>query len=140
MVACVLNRPLLVGALGAVIVGAAIVSTRYIEFEPEAPPKPSVAESARGVLVPPPKSFAKAVTEPEANAPKAAPETAKEPVRPSFDVVRVNPEGDAVIAGRAAPNAEVTVTDGKTEIGKVKADKRGEWVLIPSKSLPSGPH
>ncbi len=45
-----------------------------------------------------------------------------------------------MIAGRAAPNAEVTVTDGNREIGKVKADSRGEWVLVPSKSLPSGPH
>ncbi len=45
-----------------------------------------------------------------------------------------------MIAGRAAPNAEVTVTDGGSEIGKVKADSRGEWVLVPSKSLPSGPH
>ncbi len=45
-----------------------------------------------------------------------------------------------MIAGRAAPNAEVTVTDGESEIGKVKADSRGEWVLVPSKSLPSGPH
>ena len=40
----------------------------------------------------------------------------------------------------AAPNAEVTVTDGKGEIGKVKADSRGEWVLVPNKSLPAGPH
>ncbi len=45
-----------------------------------------------------------------------------------------------MIAGRAAPYAEVVVTDGKREIGKVKADSRGEWVLVPSKSLPSGPH
>jgi len=76
-----------------------------------------------------------------ARTPKpAAPEISKQPIRPSFDIVRVNPKGDAVIAGRAAPNAEVTVTDGTSEIGKVKADSRGEWVLVPNKSLPSGPH
>lgn len=60
------------------------------------------------------------------------------PVRPSFDVVRVNPRGDAVIAGRAAPNAAVVVRDGQVEIGTAKADSRGEWVVIPSNPLPKG--
>ena len=57
---------------------------------------------------------------------------------PSFDVVRVNPKGDAVIAGRAEPGAEVTIKDGGDVVGKVTADKRGEWVLVPEKPFPSG--
>ncbi|HIA80815.1 MAG TPA: peptidoglycan-binding protein, partial [Rhodospirillales bacterium] len=32
--------------------------------------------------------------------------------KPSFDVVRVNPDGDTVIAGRAAPEAKVEIFDG----------------------------
>src|SRR6185312_14025369 len=50
---------------------------------------------------------------------------------PSFDVVRVNPQGEAVIAGRAAPGSEVHVLDGDREIGRVTADRNGEWVLVP---------
>src|SRR5690606_11824700 len=61
-----------------------------------------------------------------------------EPVAPRFDVVRVNPRGDAVIAGRAAPNAQVTVRDGGREVGKAKADGRGEWVVVPREPLSAG--
>jgi hypothetical protein len=32
----------------------------------------------------------------------------------------------------------VTVMDGETVVGKVQADKRGEWVLVPEKPLPPG--
>ena len=53
-----------------------------------------------------------------------------EPVAPSFDVVRVGREGTGVIAGRAAPNADVTVRTGETVIGKAVANRNGEWVLI----------
>ncbi len=59
-------------------------------------------------------------------------------VAPTFDVVRVNPSGDAVIAGRATPGAMVTVRAGDVLVGKVKADDRGEWVLVPGKPLDSG--
>ena len=57
---------------------------------------------------------------------------------PQFDVVRVNPLGDAVIAGRAEPGAVVTVRDGGRIIGVVTADERGEWVLVPKEPLPPG--
>ena len=60
------------------------------------------------------------------------------PRKPTFDVVRVNPRGDAVIAGRASPNAAVIIRDGEREVGRAKADARGEWVVIPSKPLPKG--
>src|SRR5258708_336203 len=66
--------------------------------------------------------------------------TAPVPGAPSFDVVRVNPRGEAVIAGRAAPGAEVRVLDGDREIGRVTADRNGEWVLVPKEPLPPGSH
>ncbi|HET7594784.1 MAG TPA: Ig-like domain-containing protein, partial [Stellaceae bacterium] len=79
---------------------------------------------------------------PSAVPPQAA--TAREPApapgAPSFDVVRVNPQGEAVIAGRAAPGAEVTVLDGQHEVGHVTADRNGEWVLVPKEPLPPGSH
>ncbi len=59
-------------------------------------------------------------------------------VAPSFDVVRVGPGGDAVLAGRAAPGDEVTVRDGETVLGRVTADGRGEWVLTPERPLAPG--
>lgn len=59
---------------------------------------------------------------------------------PGFDVVRINPNGDAVVAGRAAPGATVTVRAGEQALGTVVADAHGEWVLLPDKPLPSGAH
>jgi nucleoid-associated protein YgaU len=60
------------------------------------------------------------------------------PGLPSFDIVRVNPAGDAVMAGRAAPNALVIILDGNKEIGRVQADARGEWVFVPGQPLAPG--
>lgn len=62
------------------------------------------------------------------------------PTAPSFDVVRVNPNGDAVIAGRARPGAEVTLLDDGKVIGSAKADDRGDWVLLPNSSIAPGEH
>jgi nucleoid-associated protein YgaU len=59
---------------------------------------------------------------------------------PSFDVVWVGPNGNAVIAGRAEPGAKVTVLDGGKTVGEVTADARGEWVLTPENPLGSGNH
>lgn len=71
----------------------------------------------------------------DAQASGAAPDT---PVPPSFDVVRVDPQGNAVLAGRAAPNAVVIIRDGDKEIGRAQADARGEWVFVPEVALPAG--
>ncbi|MBR0673868.1 LysM peptidoglycan-binding domain-containing protein, partial [Neoroseomonas soli] len=58
-------------------------------------------------------------------------------VAPRFDVVRVGAGGSAVIAGRAAPGAEVALLlDGHQEIGRVRADRRGEWVIMPTPIAP----
>jgi len=59
-------------------------------------------------------------------------------VVPRFDVVRVGPQGNAVIAGRAEPGATVVVSDGATKLGETKADRRGEWVLTPNAPLTPG--
>ena len=56
---------------------------------------------------------------------------------PAFDVVRVEPAGDAVIAGRSAPGAAIELLKGNEVLGRVVADKNGEFVLVPPR-LPSG--
>jgi nucleoid-associated protein YgaU len=62
------------------------------------------------------------------------------PIPPSFDVVRVNPSGDAVIAGRAEPDAKIIILDKGKVIGSVEADNRGEWVFLPDSALDPGEH
>jgi nucleoid-associated protein YgaU len=87
---------------------------------------------------PPPKIVPPA---PQAAAPPpapAAPPASAAPTVPSFDIVKVDPSGHAVIAGRAAPSAKVTVLDGDKPLGQVTADERGEWVLVPSDPIAPG--
>jgi len=57
---------------------------------------------------------------------------------PSFDVVKVSPSGNVVVAGRAEPGSKVIVHDGDAVIGEVIADSRGEWVLVPEKPIAPG--
>ena len=64
--------------------------------------------------------------------------TAATPTTPTFDVVRVTPQGSAVIAGRAEPGAKVTVREGGRTLGETQADRNGEFVLVPDTKLPAG--
>ena len=57
---------------------------------------------------------------------------------PSFDIVRVERDGGAVIAGRATAGCTVTVTDADMALGSVRADDRGQWVIIPAEPLRPG--
>jgi nucleoid-associated protein YgaU len=60
-------------------------------------------------------------------------------VPPRFDVVRVGARGSAVVAGRAAPGAEVVLlADNGRELGRARADRRGEFVILPAEPLPPG--
>ena len=52
--------------------------------------------------------------------------------------MRVSPDGSAVIAGRAAPNASVTLREGDRTIGTATADRRGEFVILPDAPLQPG--
>ncbi len=68
------------------------------------------------------------------------PDQTSEAARPSVDVVRIEADGAAVIAGRAAPGAELILLDNGRPIGTAQADSYGEWVFIPIDPLPSGAH
>lgn len=57
-----------------------------------------------------------------------------------IDIARVKPDGAAVFAGTAAPNAEIRIFEGKILLGKTVANSAGEWVMILEKSLAVGQH
>ncbi|NQU57428.1 MAG: hypothetical protein HQ513_09340, partial [Rhodospirillales bacterium] len=115
-----MNKPFIfIAVIGAIVIAAAI-GLNYMPRQDEETPPP-VAETAK----------------PEP-APKSVEQTKLEP--PSFDVVRVNPGGDAVIAGRAMPASTVVNLDNDVEFGRVQADDRGEWVFVPEQPLKPGTH
>lgn len=59
---------------------------------------------------------------------------------PTFDVVVIEPSGEGVIAGRAAPGWKVSVQSGGTKVAEAKADLQGEWSVVLEKPLPAGDH
>lgn len=83
----------------------------------------------------------KAVPAPQETSATQPPATkaAAQPL-PTFDIVRVDPQGNAVLAGRAEPGAIVTVKDGTVVLGTAIADPQGEFVLLPGKPLTPGTH
>ena len=112
---------LLLGALGGTIYLTAAP-------EPKAMPPGGVGMSTASAPTP---AAAPGAAETGAPAPSAQ-------AAPSFDVVRVGPTGNAVIAGRAEPGAEVVVRDGAQEIARAQADRQGAFVAIPSAPLAEG--
>lgn len=78
------------------------------------------------------------VSAPEEETP-AAPEEAAEAALPNFDIVRVDRTGYAVIAGRAAPGAEVTIFANGEELAKTTAENDGSWVISTDTPLDAGP-
>ena len=59
---------------------------------------------------------------------------------PSFDVVRIEPTGEGVIAGRAEPGWQVSVESHGTKVAEATADAEGEWTIVLDKPLPPGDH
>lgn len=113
----------------AVLLLVGVAAALYYQF-------PNGPESSVATAVP--SSEATAASGQTA-APSPAPaEEAVEP--PSFDIVRVEPSGDTVMAGRAAPGSEVEVLDGDETIGTTTAGPTGEWVLVPEDPLGPGSH
>ena len=83
----------------------------------------------------PPDAAAPAVPPPQQQAAKPSDEAPA----PSFDAVHVGQDGRAVIAGRAAPGADITVLDRDQPVAQAKADANGEWVAMTDKPLSTGP-
>ncbi len=68
-----------------------------------------------------------------------APSGPANPGAPAFDIVRVEPSGDSVVAGRGTPGSEVTLADQGTVVARVTADRNGQFALLPPK-LAEGDH
>ncbi|MGH6762791.1 MAG: Ig-like domain-containing protein [Phyllobacterium sp.] len=119
---------------GAVV--AAGVVAAYIGLTPEIPVERPVT--------PPKATEQPSVQPPAAEAPKPAETPAAvapsqiKALAPSFDILRVEPKGSIVIAGRAAPNANVDVISGSTVLGSAKAGAEGDFAIVLDEPLKPG--
>lgn len=111
-------------AAGAVVVALG-VGIFLLRPSSEAPPEPvAVAPAAEDAVA---ETGAAAV---EAPAEEAASTDADLPAAPSFDVVRVEPDGSTLVAGRAEPGSEVTIEVDGAAVGSAEADAGGAFVAL----------
>jgi nucleoid-associated protein YgaU len=104
---------------------------------------PNTATAASAAATAAPAGTQQAAVPPAADsqvAAAASPTPQPEVAAPAFDVVRVDPAGGLVMAGRAASGSEVTVTSNGQVIGTGTADENGEWVILPSSPISTGNH
>lgn len=93
---------------------------------------------------------------PRTEAPAAAPQPAQTPVQPAtpsaptttgdaaqlptFDVLRVEPDGSAVIAGKAQPGSQLEIVNKGEVIAKTPVEGSGDFAAVLDNPLPPGDH
>lgn len=61
-------------------------------------------------------------------------------VVPTFDLLRVDPDGSLVIAGRADPNSSVEIVAGSSVLATAKAGTNGDFASVLDRALKPGEH
>ncbi|WP_458093513.1 LysM peptidoglycan-binding domain-containing protein [Roseomonas sp. WA12] len=135
---------------GVVALAAFLGNREWVATPVVAPVPPHAASVPRGVdgsvdrpaaqspdrIVARPDQSSGISAQPDTRPARTSP--AVRPELPRFDVVRMGARGMVVVAGRAAPGAEVVLVEGGREIGRARADSRGEWVILPSDPMGAG--
>jgi nucleoid-associated protein YgaU len=131
------NMLIWIGAAAFVVVaaGAGAVVWTHPDFLEQNPADIPLAANAPAE----PKAPTVPASPPAAPAPAAKTPTQTAALEPAFDVVNVDPSGEAVIAGRAAPNEKVELRDGGKTVAEATADAGGQFVIIPP-ALSPGDH
>ncbi len=61
-------------------------------------------------------------------------------VAPKFDILRVEPDGSIVVAGKAAPKSTVDIVAGANVLGSTKAADGGDFAIVLDQPLAPGGH
>ena len=148
-------RPPQIAALGlgaaVIAVGAGLVWHEYRANAPAirplpfaavepAKPEPQVPATSGKPEAPgtaqPPQQTAKVEPAMPPEAPVPPPAANLAPTLPQFDTVRVEPSGDAVVAGHGAPGAQVALLANGKPIANEASDGAGNFVIIPMQLAP----
>lgn len=76
----------------------------------------------------------------DASTAQKTPDVAAAVQAPSFDIVRAEADGSLVIAGKAAPSAQVEIVLGAKVIGKALAGPEGDFAVAIDEPLKPGDH
>jgi nucleoid-associated protein YgaU len=114
-----------------------------IILESKSPPAslPQIAQpSLAEVHNPSPQTELASIAPGEPQKTSVLPEPPVDDSKPSFDTIRIDRDGLAVVAGRGLPESDITVMLDGEPIGSAKTDREGAWVLLPIDPVPAGDH
>ncbi|PSC02751.1 peptidoglycan-binding protein [Alsobacter soli] len=113
-------------------------SMTSVQTAPSPSGAPAAGQASQEAKAPPsaPQIASLSTQEPAKPTPKVSPEA---PAVPSFDVVRVEPAGDSVVAGRAAPGSTVELLRNGQALDRAAVDASGRFAMTPPR-LPAGAH
>lgn len=129
-----MSTPVAIAAAACVAAMLALAGAtwRLLSGDPGAAPPQAVAPS-------PPVAADPAAPPKQTSSPALAPQAPTAQIRPTFDVVRIEPSGEAVVAGRAEPGSRVALLLSGRSIADGEASDQGQFVILPPR-LPSGSH
>jgi hypothetical protein len=100
-------------------------------------PQPSANQTAAGAIESATKNATALMESTGVSIAGRRGESARDDGSPAFDIARVEPSGDAVIAGRASPGATVELLRNGVVHDRVVADASGQFAMVPPR-LPVG--
>jgi outer membrane protein OmpA-like peptidoglycan-associated protein len=114
-----------IGAIGAgLALTVAVVDPDLLDFAFRLdPPGPVVTRTVARPSLP--------------SAPPAAPKSIGD-TKLAFDVVRIDPEGASVFAGRAPPNSNVTILANGRSVAAATVDETGAWATVTDGKIAPG--
>lgn len=122
-------------ALGALVILAALLALRYDLASLLLPDTPASAEIERPRAV---KRVSISDDDALVRDRKPIEPQAVNSASSTFDVVRIDPDGSSVFAGRAPANASVTVLANEKPVAEAKANGNGEWAAVIDRQFAPG--
>lgn len=131
----------IIGAVAAGVVAVLVGALYWAWPGGSEPTKASISPPATVQQQAPSEPKTAVAEKPPAKAAEPKPEAkpADAPVVPSFDLVRIEPNGESVIAGRAAAGATIELLRGDQVHARAVADASGLFAIVPP-ALPPGSH
>lgn len=132
----------------AIAIGAFFVTPTMFKADPELASESAPKTNMVDATAPAPETAVTSVEQglktdrPKAESPAAETSdpaaAASAFVMPSFDLLRVEPDGSTVIAGKADPGTRLDIMNGETVIATTQVGPSGDFAVILDQPLPAG--
>jgi outer membrane protein OmpA-like peptidoglycan-associated protein len=136
-----MSRIFIVASL-AVATTAGLVGTGVLSYDFASLVTSTTDSAAKAPEAGPTRTAALTATRTDAGPAERSAKAAKaaDPSKPSFDIVRLDPDSFSVFAGKAMPNSIVTILANGRPIATAKASETGDWSIVVEHPFAAGEH